>query len=155
MYETYLRLFLWVIEVTIKRSKLVSRYTSHLVKFSLPDIHHYFDAVEDVLVWNGIYLPPANEVWGKVIFSEACVKNSVHRGMGTWAGTPPWQVHPSPWQVHPAWAGTPTWAGTPPWQVPTPRVSVCWEIRATSGRYTSYWNVFLLTFKWHILKINS
>ena len=26
------------------------------------------------------FLPPANEVWGKVIFSEACVKNSV----------PPW-----------------------------------------------------------------
>ena len=25
-------------------------------------------------------LPPANEVWGKVIFSQACVKNSVHRG---------------------------------------------------------------------------
>ena len=24
-------------------------------------------------------LPPANEVWGKIIFSEACVKNSVHR----------------------------------------------------------------------------
>ena len=23
--------------------------------------------------------PPANEVWGQVIFSEACVKNSVHR----------------------------------------------------------------------------
>ena len=27
-------------------------------------------------------LPPANEVWGKVIFSEASVKNSVHRGGG-------------------------------------------------------------------------
>ena len=27
-----------------------------------------------------ISLPPANEVWGKVIFSEACVKNSVHSG---------------------------------------------------------------------------
>ena len=26
------------------------------------------------------FLPRANEVWGKVIFSEACVKNSVHRG---------------------------------------------------------------------------
>ena len=26
------------------------------------------------------FLPPTNEVWGKVIFSEACVKNSVHRG---------------------------------------------------------------------------
>ena len=25
-------------------------------------------------------LPPANEVLGKVIFSEACVKNSVHWG---------------------------------------------------------------------------
>ena len=24
------------------------------------------------------FLPPANEVWDKVIFSEACVKNSVH-----------------------------------------------------------------------------
>ena len=28
----------------------------------------------------GTFLPPANEVWGKVIFSQACVKNSVHRG---------------------------------------------------------------------------
>ena len=27
--------------------------------------------------------------WGKVIFSEACVKNSVHRGAGVWADTPP------------------------------------------------------------------
>ena len=27
-------------------------------------------------------LPPANEVWGKVIFSQACVKNSVHGGEG-------------------------------------------------------------------------
>ena len=26
-----------------------------------------------------LFLPPANEVWGKVIFSEACVKNSVQR----------------------------------------------------------------------------
>ena len=29
-------------------------------------------------------LPPAKEVWGKVIFSEACVKNSVHRGGREW-----------------------------------------------------------------------
>ena len=28
-----------------------------------------------------ILLPPANEVWGKIIFSQACVKNSVHRGV--------------------------------------------------------------------------
>ena len=31
--------------------------------------------------WNTFLLPPANEVWGKVIFSVACVKNSVHRGV--------------------------------------------------------------------------
>ena len=30
-----------------------------------------------------LLLPPANEVWGKVIFSEAFVKNSVH-GEGAW-----------------------------------------------------------------------
>ena len=59
-------------------------------------------------------LPPANEVWGKVIFSEACVKNSVHRGRGsTWAGTPRNQVHPR--VGTPPWGpGTPNWAGTPP-----------------------------------------
>ena len=38
-------------------------------------------------------LPPANEVWGKVIFSEACVKNSVHRGgvclIACWDTPPP------------------------------------------------------------------
>ena len=69
--------------------------------------------------------------WGKVIFSEACVKNSVHGGVVPgqvhlpWAGTPPGryttqtgtlprQVHPpgryTPWQVHPhrytPWSGT-------------------------------------------------
>ena len=28
-------------------------------------------------------LPPANEVWGKVIFSQACVSHSVHEGEGS------------------------------------------------------------------------
>ena len=36
-----------------------------------------------------IILPPANEIWGKVIFSVGCVKNSVHKGDSTWAGTSP------------------------------------------------------------------
>ena len=37
-------------------------------------------------------LRPANEVWGKLIFSEACVKNSVHRGVSVHARIqhPPW-----------------------------------------------------------------
>ena len=28
------------------------------------------------------FLPPTNEVWGKVMFSQVCVKNSVHGGGG-------------------------------------------------------------------------
>ena len=111
--------------------------------------------------------------WGKVIFSVACVKNSVHSGGSTWAGAsseagtppsryrhPPWAgVPPSPgqiplWQVHPPGkytprastprAGTSPWAGTPPGQVHTPGSIACQEIRTTSGRYASYWNAFLL-----------
>ena len=48
---------------------------------------------------NDFYHPQRS--WGKVIFSVACVKNSVHSGGSTWAGTP-WQVHPLP-----PWASTP------------------------------------------------
>ena len=43
-------------------------------------------------------------------------------------------------------------AGTPPGRytlqadTPPSRSSACWEIRATSGRYASYWNAFLFLF---------
>ena len=51
-----------------------------------------------------MFLPPANEVRGKIIFPVACVKNSVH------GGDVPGQVHPpgryTPGQVH-LRAGTP------------------------------------------------
>ena len=84
------------------------------------------------------YLPPANEVCGKVIFSVACVKNSVHGKGGVPRHVPPGQVHPqvctpgrytpqvgTPWQVHPLGRYTPwqvhlPWAGTPPRQVHPP-----------------------------------
>ena len=70
------------------------------------------------------------------IFAPVC--HSVHRGGGTWAGTPQ-QVQP-PGRYTPR-AGTPPgrytpWAGTPPWAMHA-------GIRSTSGRYTSYWNAFL------------
>ena len=62
-----------------------------------------------------LLLPPANEVWGKVIFSEACVKNSVHRGG---EGGVPDQVHPpGPGRYTPPGPGRYTprdQAGTPP-----------------------------------------
>ena len=88
------------------------------------------------------FLPPGNEVWGKVIFSVACVKNSVHRGgsASVHAGIPPppgppgsrppgtrhpprtrhptpldQAPHPTPPQTrHP----TPPRPGTPPEQTP-------------------------------------
>ena len=79
-------------------------------------------------------------------------------GSPTWAVTPPGQVHP-PRQVHPPGRHThppgrfthlgsyTPWAGTPPgrYTPSTPGSSTCWEIRATSGQYASYWNAFLLS----------
>ena len=80
-------------------------------------------------------------------------------------------THPPPEQVHPPGPGTPLGPGTPsesgthppgpdtppgtrytatppqtrhtPWDQVHPQTSACWEIRATSGRYASYWNAFL------------
>ena len=92
-----------------------------------------------------IFLPRANEVCEGYVFTRVC--RSVHKGGGTWAGTPPGryatprQVHPLgryPPGRYPPGRYTPTWAGTPLGR------SACWEIRATSGRYASYWNAFLL-----------
>ena len=108
---------------------------------------------------NSIYLPPANEVWGKVICLQACV---CPQGGSTWPGAPPGadtpprpgtppgsrhppgsrpppgdQVHPLG-QVHPPWEQTPP--PCPPGTRYTPRRRAYWEIRSTRGRYASYWN---------------
>ena len=77
-----------------------------------------------------ILLPPANEVWGKVIFSEACVKNSVHSGgRGV--------------QAHTGGGGSQHALR----QTPPPADGYC------CGRYASYWNAFLLNqlFKYVII----
>ena len=102
------------------------------------------------------------------IFAPSC--HSV-RGGGVPGQVPaPGHVNP-PWQVHPP-AGTPSdrytplgrytppgrytprqvppWAGTPPRQVHPPGSSACCEIRATSGRYASYWNAFLCEIKFEV-----
>ena len=43
------------------------------------------DILDHCVFGDPSYLPPANKAWGKVIFSQACVKNSVHR----WEGSGP------------------------------------------------------------------
>ena len=102
-------------------------------------------------------LPPANEVWGKVIFSVACVKNSVHRGVclsACWdtttprsrdplpgADTPraetPWSRHPPPLTRYPLGTRNPPRTRHPP-RLGTPLHSACWEIRSTNGRYAIF-----------------
>ena len=101
-----------------------------------------------------LFLPPANEVWGKVIFFHLSVilfTGGEYLGRYTpQAGiSPPGQVHPHTpklprvctslgrYTTVPL-AGTSPWAGTP-----LHGSSACWEIRATSRRYASYWNAFL------------
>ena len=115
------------------------------------------------------FLPPANEVWGKVIFSEACVKNSVHRGdlpqcmlgyhhppgadiprpgnpgADTPQQTPPGAEPPSSSPLPPG--ADPPRPGTPP-SPPRSRqphwCRACWEILSIRGRYASYWNTHLV-----------
>ena len=91
-----------------------------------------------------IYLPPANEVWGKVIFLHLFVilftggwgSASVH------AGIPPGSRHHPPGTSHTPRSRHPP-PGTPR-NRHTPRNKACWELRSTSGRYASYWNAILL-----------
>ena len=89
-------------------------------------------------------LLPANEVWGKVVFSEACVKNSVHRGGllqgvcskggvcsrgGVYSRGGCAQVRYPPLEQTPRTKYTPPEADS--------------GIRSMCGRYASYWNTFL------------
>ena len=135
-----------------------------------------------------------NEVWGKVVFSEACVKNSVHRGHVWWgvacmAGRHAWQGACMAGGMHGgghAWQGWHAWQGVcmvggcvvvggmcgrggmhgggcmaggvhgwgHAWQggmhggrgscVVAGGCVEYDEIRSMRGRYTSYWNAFLL-----------
>ena len=101
--------------------------------------------------WSAFLLPPANEVWGKVIFLHLfvilftgglphCMLGYTPQQQTPPEQTPPEQTH------HPLGADTPLGSRHPPGH------SACWEIRATSGRYASYWNVFLLKLKFYKVK---
>ena len=89
------------------------------------------------------------------MFSQVCVKDSVHRGVYLsmhWGRHPPWAYIPL--GRHPC-ADTP-WADTPQADTPCPvhagihthlLPSACWDTHTPdghcSGRYASYWNAFL------------
>ena len=99
--------------------------------------------------------------FSKGMFLHLSVSHSVHRGWAVPGQVPPGTRYtPSQDQVHLLGPGTftrqvpgryPLGPGTlpnPPRDqvhplAGTPPSSACWEIRATSGRYASYWNAFL------------
>ena len=83
-----------------------------------------FNVCTTILVWRKNYFYRLQRSWAKVIFSQACVKNSVHRGGGEgvclsacWDTLPPEQTPPPktrpPWSRHPP-------EQTPPEQTPPP-----------------------------------
>ena len=86
------------------------------------------------------FITVRNSSCGKVMFSQACVKNSVHR-RGVSARHPP--QADTPLARHPPWwADTPRqadtllpWADTSLGQTPPPPADTY-----CSGRYASYWN---------------
>ena len=81
--------------------------------FSVEVAIYYFRCLSSSFIEMTL-LPPANEVWGKVIFSEACVKNSVNRGTGV--GIPPPERTPRsrPPRSRPPRSRSPTREQTPP-----------------------------------------
>ena len=99
-----------------------------------------------------VFLPAATKL-GQSIFSQVCVKNSVHGGGGClpqcMLGYPPGSTPPRGPDIPPNHAppGTrppPDQTPTPPGaDTPPPQEADC-SIRSTSGRYASYWNAFLL-----------
>ena len=108
----------------------------------------------------GIHCYRPQRTWAKVIFSQACVKNSVHRGGGgglVWGGI--LQIFggsPIFRGVLQIFGGSPNFQGGPPnfqggLQAGEPKFSPIFPppIRLMSGRYTSYWNAFLFE---HIIK---
>ena len=89
---------------------------------------------------------------GKVMFSQACVKNSVHKRRWCtlhWADTPLGRNPPgqTPLGRHPPWAEPPPPRQTDP--LPSPADGYC------SGRSASYWNAFLFTMPFCSLKASN
>ena len=94
----------------------------------------------------GYTVTARNSSCGRVMFSQACVKNSIHRGCllreggNCLGGCLPKRVS--------AWGGLP--GGVCLWRcLPKSMLGYTppqhYGIRSTSGQYASYWNAFLFT----------
>ena len=81
------------------------------------------------------FSPPTNKVWDKVIFSEACVKNSVHRGgsASVHARIPPCQGGP-PAKETPRPRDPPAKETPPARETPLPRRPLC-QAHTQGGNY--------------------
>ena len=74
-----------------------------------------------------------------ILFTEGCLPQCM---MGY--TPPPGSRHPLRKQTSPRSRHPPQEADTSPRSRLPPLLSPCWEIRATSRRYVSYWNAYLL-----------
>ena len=111
------------------------------------------------------FIPVCHSVHGGGVCLSACWDTHPPGQTHPWADPPgqtplgqtplgqthPWSRHPPPPGRHPL--GRNPAGQTPPW-ADTPLHSACWEIRATNGRYASYWNAFLfILFLTHLHKL--
>ena len=86
--------------------------------------------------WNAFLLPPANDVWGKVMFWHLCVILFTGGSLSQHASQVTWRGGVSVQGVGLCPGGGGGLSGRPP-------------VTVTSGRYASYWNAFLLRLSWH------
>ena len=110
-----------------------------------------------------IFLPSANEACKGYVFTPVCQSFCSQGGLPHCmldtplgpdnpprADTPPPLPPPGtryPLRTRPPWYQAPPQDQAPPGTRHHPRCSACWEIRATSGQCTSYWNAFLCYIK--------
>ena len=88
-----------------------------------------------------------NEVLAKVIFLHLSVIHSVHRGAYLTSRTPP---GPDPPRDQTPPGTRPPRDQTAPGPDPPPPGTADSGIRSTIGRYASYWNAFLFTYKFSL-----
>ena len=91
----------------------------------------------------GQFLPPANEVWGKVMFLHLCVILFTGEGVASQYAS---QVTWPGWGLHPGGSASGGSASRGGWADPPPRYMGYYGIQSTSGRYASYWNAFLFLY---------